>query len=479
MVDHPGTPVQVIGGIVIKLYYLLTGQKPDIVEDVLNRPEEYLFYINLVLIIIVSIALFILGKTIYKYTQSIWIALLIQLSPFVSYTISYEFAVVNPEHFLIAVIIIFIAVLFKYLYCNDSLKERKLYFAIIFSVVCGLGIATKITFTPLIVIPFILLKGIKQKSLLLFFTLIFFLVFVSPVIYNYEYFWEWIKKLFIYDGTYGKGNPDIVDPFAFGMHLKEIFINENLFALVYLFIFLTILFPVFKYYKRFENLKSLTEYKFLTGIFVSMTLQLIIVAKHYSGHYMVPALMMVIPGLFLSVNILINNFYRSNKLLNLNNIYTFLILMFCIFISVSSWINIKDSIRDRDEALKLNNFIINNYENPVLISSYGSSSSEYAIAYSTIWAGNQKSEYQKILYKLYPDKLFFEYWKNKLYSLTGSKDVKNILHSGRKIIFQNKYKDSNEKLIDNLKEAFQYRNPEIKEVFTNLNGESVYELQPE
>ena len=48
--DHPGTTVQVIGAITIKVYYLLSNKNTDLARDVLMRPEDYLLFMNGVLI---------------------------------------------------------------------------------------------------------------------------------------------------------------------------------------------------------------------------------------------------------------------------------------------------------------------------------------------------------------------------------------------------------------------------------------------
>lgn len=477
LVEHPGTSVQLIGAAVIKIFYLIDGKNPDIAVDVLSRPEEYLLLINLILILINCAIVYFLGRVVFKYTGNIWISLLIQLSTFISYTISYELAIFIPENFLIVVINILIAVLFKFLYCDDALRDRKFYFPVLFSIVCGLGISTKITFIPLVIIPFVLLKGLKPKLLFLTFTFIFFIIFVSPVIAKYEYFLSWIKKLFVYDGLYGAGKPDIVDTVSFISNLEAIFINEKIFTFIYLLILMTIISVSYRYYRRFEKLSSLLQFKLLVGIFLSMTFQIIIVAKHYSGHYMLPSLMMAITGLFLCINILFENFDLANKKINLNYVYGFLILLFSVFITVSSSINISDSKIERDEALKLNDYINANYPGSVLISSYGSSSKEYAFAFGTNWAGPQKQRYQKIINGIYPDKIYYEYWKRNLYSFSESESVKDILDTGKKIVFQCKRGDSNEKILDILKSSYKYNDPELIEVFTNLNGESVFEIK--
>lgn len=50
-VDHPGTPLQLFIGIVIRLTHLLSG-KNSMVVDVLSRPQHYMMSISLVLLVL-------------------------------------------------------------------------------------------------------------------------------------------------------------------------------------------------------------------------------------------------------------------------------------------------------------------------------------------------------------------------------------------------------------------------------------------
>ena len=84
-IDHPGTPAEVVGAMVIKFFYSTGNKNTDIATDVLTRPEFYLTRINMAFIFITAIALFILGMVSYKKFDNLYAAILLQLTPFLSF----------------------------------------------------------------------------------------------------------------------------------------------------------------------------------------------------------------------------------------------------------------------------------------------------------------------------------------------------------------------------------------------------------
>ena len=85
--DHPGTPFQVLGALVIKIFYMLDGNGNDIAKDVFSRPEIYLNKYFFSSLFINAFALFLLGYISFKKLKNIKAAILLQLTPFFSSSI--------------------------------------------------------------------------------------------------------------------------------------------------------------------------------------------------------------------------------------------------------------------------------------------------------------------------------------------------------------------------------------------------------
>lgn len=73
-IDHPGTPVQVFGAIVVKLYHTLSNGNIDIAKDVFSRPEDYLLQINRAFLLLNSIALLLLGIFVYRISRDLYLS---------------------------------------------------------------------------------------------------------------------------------------------------------------------------------------------------------------------------------------------------------------------------------------------------------------------------------------------------------------------------------------------------------------------
>ncbi|MEO8666504.1 MAG: hypothetical protein ABI462_13515 [Ignavibacteria bacterium] len=470
--DHPGTSLQVIGAAAVKINYYLYGKNPNVYEDVFENPEAYLNMIFLFLLIINSLVLFVSGFLILRWFDNPFLSILIQLIPFVSFTVDYEFSTVSSENFLISIILLLIVIFIKYSRDDSTVNQKKI--LILFSLFSGLGLVTKITFMPILVIPLILLKGIRYKLFYIVLTLFSFAVFFSPAISNLNVFAVWIKNLFLNDGLYGGGQPDIVDPGSFLINLKTIFTEELFFTFSYcaaLFVFILV------FLKKQKQRSFSNELRLLLAFFSAMTLQVIIVSKHYSPHYMVPGLMFCIPVLLLCINA-VPEILRFEIKGYVNYFYTALIFSVVIVSVLQYSKGMKEIKVQEQEASKINSFINENYNDAIVISSYGSSSKNYALMFSTTWAANQRSNYINIIDRLYPQKLYFEFWHNKIF--TSSKtNIVDILHSGKKILFQNRYPESNDLLQKELSTLYGFKNAGLKEIFKNQNGESLYEVTGE
>ncbi|MEZ4823811.1 MAG: hypothetical protein R2942_15970 [Ignavibacteria bacterium] len=79
-VEHPGTPLHVIGAVIIKFYHLLFG-KADITTDVLTRPEIYLRAVNFSVLLLNAFVLFLLGLNIYRIYKNIYAGIFMQALP--------------------------------------------------------------------------------------------------------------------------------------------------------------------------------------------------------------------------------------------------------------------------------------------------------------------------------------------------------------------------------------------------------------
>ena len=106
--DHPGTTSQVFNAVVIKCVYSLSDSKTTLQVDVLKRPEYYLKCIGWTYVLVSDTLLFMFSLYVFKITNELKIAILVQLSAFYSQAaIVNGFYRVSPEPILFMLSIIF------------------------------------------------------------------------------------------------------------------------------------------------------------------------------------------------------------------------------------------------------------------------------------------------------------------------------------------------------------------------------------
>jgi len=142
---HPGTTLQIVGAVTIKIAHALNFSEKDSLEfAVLKNPEYYLTIINAVLVILNTLMLFIVGLVTYKLTKNIWPSLLLQFSPFFSNTTLCKGLIsVSPEALFLFSSMLFVMILVKMIFSNNLAKAMPWYI-IALSMICGFGMASKL-----------------------------------------------------------------------------------------------------------------------------------------------------------------------------------------------------------------------------------------------------------------------------------------------------------------------------------------------
>lgn len=482
--DHPGTTVQVLGAIGIKIFYLFSNGNQDVVTDVLSRPESYLFFLNKLFVFLNCIVLFFLGFFTFKITGNILLSILIQLSPFVSTEIFYGLIIVTPENILIFFLLLFISSLVYYLFRVDPENGIPVKLMILWGIICGGGLVTKLNFVPVILIPFFLIKGIKGKSIFtVFFILTFFLLF-SPALSNFGNFLSWIEKLFINNGQYGKGEATIINESTFLKNIGLIFIKDKLFLFSYIFCIVTLLFSYFKK-DSFPDKESRRGHqkkvRLLILIFISMNIQILIVAKHYAQYYMIPSFMITAFSILLSsliiYNILLYSF--AGLKLNFNPIIVSMIFVISIFSLYKIVTSYYEGEEQRKEAEKIVEYVNSNYSQNLLISGFGSANLNCALAFAAQYAAGQRESYNKIILQDQKPHIFYNPWIKHIYSPSEKDKVFKTITESRKVIFQINAYGKIEDFVNILKSDYLKKNVTYKKMITNGNGESIYEIEME
>lgn len=209
-IDHPGTTMQVAGGMVLRVSWLLDPRGEDLKTAVLSDPEHYIRQLNIATAVTGSLALLLLGLLLAHTTGFLWAGIILELTPFISGFVLFNgFTRVTQEVMQMSAAFAMSALaLHWYFKRPDSVRPN---YTLWFAVISGFGLASKIIFIPLLVIPFILLEGWKKKAAFIGLSVLFFVLFTLPVIRMYPAMFKWVYNLFIHSGQYGSGNAEVID----------------------------------------------------------------------------------------------------------------------------------------------------------------------------------------------------------------------------------------------------------------------------
>ncbi len=404
--DHPGITVHMYDAAVISATHFLRFTNTDIQKDVLSNSEYYIEMLRKSFIILNSLLLFLVGFVAYTALKNIRLAFLLQLAPFLSKTIIEQISTkVSPEQLLFSTSLLMIILILKY---YSSLNKKNKWFAIVFGVLGGFGLATKFTFLPLLIIPFIILKGSWNKARYLVTIVPSFILFTLPAADSYKLMFKWFLSIASHTGTYGQGKAGIIDPAEYLQSLINI-CNTNkslIFTLTVSFILLVVIF-IRSIRKKEPGRNNVTPY--ILALFLALAGSILMVAKHYhSNHYLLPALSLT--GL---VFVFIYLWFEGILIDKNRTILTYSPPAFVVFFIVLALVNKPDltiAYNGYRESNKSTNETMARVEKeyPGYVKTYyypGSFNQFAQLRWGNVYA---KQFHTEILMKLFPEGIFYD-----------------------------------------------------------------------
>ncbi|CAA7620342.1 conserved membrane hypothetical protein [Magnetospirillum sp. LM-5] len=288
--SHPGTPVQAIIAAVLRLMHPGEGSAA-IVDQVLKDPERHLIVATLAFYPFVALALVSLGAAVLAATGSRTAALVAQSSPFLSAIIAKFGLHAKPEPLIIAAAAALAALGFAAVR-TERPGDRM---AGLFGLVMGFGIACKLQFAALGLLPLFLLPARQLFVVYPLATIAAFFVFVSPALPSADLFFDLWGRILTHSGAYGTGEAGIVNPTKLPRAILKLFSGKWLFTLV---IVVALALLVFYFRLRRRGLLGRDRMaRLAAGLVLAQVATVVMIAKQPASHYMIPALMLTGPTL--------------------------------------------------------------------------------------------------------------------------------------------------------------------------------------
>lgn len=468
--DHPGITVHMYNAAVLSVTHFLRFTNTDLQTDVLMNAEYYIEVLRKSFIVLNSLLLFFLGLVAFTVLKSIWLAFLLQLVPFLSTTLVEQlWTKVSPEQFLISSSLLLIIMILKYYF---SINKESKWFGVLFGIIGGFGLATKFTFLPLLIVPFIILKGSWNKVRYLATIVPVFILFTLPAADSYKLMFKWFFSIATHTGTYGQGSKGIIDPAEYVQSLIKIGITNKamLFALISSFAVLLIVFIRSKRHK--ESVKSV-EPTFLSALFLAIAGSILMVAKHYhSNHYLVPALSLT--GLVLVfIYLWIKGVLKDENSKTLKYLPQALIVAFVVLALINkpalaiAYHGYRESNKSTDETMAR---IEKDFPGYVKTYYYPGSFNQYAeLRWGNVYA---KQFHTDKLMTLFPDGLFYDMRDNSFKFWETTIPVREFMkkYGGRILLIGGPLGDGEVKMVEDgglkLKKLFEGRIQVVYEVDT-------------
>jgi hypothetical protein len=426
---NPGTTLQMLGAATMKISHAVNFSEKDSLESsVLENPEFYLNVINIVLVTLNVLLLFIIGLVTFNLTRNIWLSLLLQFSPFLSkITLTWGLSRVSPEPLLLFSGLLFVLILMKMVF-SKNLAESAHWYMTALALVSGFGIATKLTFAPLLIIPLFVLPKLRNKIGFLFLTGISFILWTWPIISQYEILFNWYYRILTHTGLYGLGNSGIIDIGIYSVNLQNLILQNPLFFLIWLF---TAGF-IMRFSWSAESRKkswSDTSFRILSASAVAQLCAVLIVAKHSAEQYLLPVLSLSGFILFL-ILLYLQRFEYFSRFKSRKGV--FVACVFFFFISLWMIIDIKDvfvqKTRIKEETLKIYQTLESKYKNYIKIFVLRASSPIGALAFGNFFVND--GLYSASLQKIYGEAHFINVFNGKFHTWTREFSIEDIILKG-------------------------------------------------
>lgn len=396
--DHPGTPIQCFVAIIIYIKHLFNYGTP-LYQDVIMNTESYLYVICATISVLFVLTTWYTGYYLFKRTGNIILALLFQLTPLIGF---YPLYAQNPqpESFIILFGMPFMAYIYYHSAFKNSHYSQKITLRqiIIYSAFTGFLVACKYTCAPLLILVLFLLPTFRSRIKYMGLSILFFLLIIAPALPMWKYMFQWVSDLATHTGYYGKGDKGIINPHEFLIHLGDIFKEDFYFTSIYILMSIALLIAVIK---RKQTLQENKVYmRLLGGIWVSSTFLILLVAKHYSFHYLIAANVcfpLAIAGLY-------KVFSNLPKLRILQNKSVQAVLFYSI-LTFLTIIHLKKSFDylSYHYSYVTSNFLNTHINEPIIISSdFECARIESALDFGATYTAGCRYIYFGFLKKIYP-----------------------------------------------------------------------------
>ncbi len=431
--DHPGTSLQLFGAAAVKLTHWTVGTG-TLESDLLTRPEFYLTVIWIAALVTLATLLFLIGLWVFRETAEVSTAILLQVSPLLSPACFSELPHVAPEILLLTITSALGAVVLIHIRQAASLSDQGL--AVLGGILVGLAMATKLTAIPIVFLPAVVLPRWRTRiryGLFAFGT--FFLVMI-PVIVGGELRSSlvWIYRLIVHTGLYGSGSAGLLDVAKYSESLTTLLRNDPSLCAAILISLGIFIWSSPKFGPTSESDCCQMMRKGLLAVTSVQIVQVLMVAKHPAGRYLLPSLGLLGLNLALIAGIVQETVHGSSR--SVSHVVAGLLLVTLLTFQAPQYLWLKAALTNEKQAQLMTSEEAKRYRGARLIHSFGCSSQSFALLFGNRWAGWR---FARELEKHYADVFCHSPFKNFYFNTAGKMLPEALPRANSRIVYWGTY----------------------------------------
>jgi hypothetical protein len=299
-IDHPGTTTQIFGAAVLRLSELGTGDQ--IGNAVIANPDKFIKRIQRCLLLFSTICLWFFPWLLALRLQSNINALLLQVPSLLFATLLHYTIWFSSDLMLIPWCIAGLCLATELVHLTKK-GEAQTRQAVLAGIVCALGILTKLTFFPIILILVLACRGWRSRVFMGASTLFTAALVALPIYPRLPALMTWSVQLATHTGTYGDGDNGFTRPDILWRGATSLISKEPM--ILWLPVTATIATLLLQLAGRRKAGVDSRRFIVIT-VLILFCLQVIgfgLVAKHPGPHYLIP--------LYLSTGLNLVLFYEA------------------------------------------------------------------------------------------------------------------------------------------------------------------------
>jgi hypothetical protein len=421
MIEHPGIVTQLFGETILKTSGY--GSHKELVNAVLENPEKFIKRIHRAMLIFSALALWAFPLAAALEFRSWTTGLLLQVPSLLFVTLLRYSIWFGSDLMLVSCCVATLS-LCAMLVRQSWTREQSRSLIVVAGALCALGIATKLTFFPLILITFVCVRGLRNRIYLGVSLVVGTAIALIPIYPQLSRFRDWIFGIAIHTGRYGAGSFGFPRSETYVHSIKAQLAVEPALWWIPLFGALGVLIASLVSRSSYSNQIDRRHLWTAIALFVVQAISFLLVVKHPGPHYFIP--------LYLSTGLNLVLLWDSARdrakppLIRALGAGLALVLVLCglnLSFTVTKYTYRVLGLL-RKQQVELYSRVLAKIGNDLRVDYYRSASPEFAIGFANNFSGHY---FAPQLEKKFPRVLFFNVFNSKFENFRTSIEPAEVM----------------------------------------------------